>query len=412
MPRSRRRKPVAGVRWRSGVAYFEKEHKRLAGGRIYRTLGTSDETLAAEYAGALATLMQRGDWHVIEAWRDGSLHITDIARIVREGDYAKLRKLSTTGTRLGEAVERFLRRSEATLTEKSAGTYRYGMDLLLEHFGAGLPMATLTTEQAEAFLHGPKASNQDEVWSANTQASARTMYKALWQMVIDEEAEAAHIADASPTVVLNPWRPARVPKRRQTRHAFLSAEQWRTLIDHPEVVGTREAAFLGCACLAGLRQMEIVHLRPGMDVDSSVIRVQDRKGEEAWSTKTENGQREVMVVAELGRLIDRHVQLGFSGERYLFRAYGEDRPISHTAAIKWTRRAFEAAGIRYGRKGDALTLHSLRHTFGTWMAQDGVPFHVIAELMGNTAEVVMWTYAHHAPHDLDKAMDSIRQRTV
>lgn len=314
---------------------------------------------------------------------------------------------------MGEAVQAFMARAEATLKPNTAKNYRAATKLLLEHFGADYPMADLTSTAAGEFLYAPKRDADAEVWTPRTQTITRTIYKSLWKMVIENEAEAAEKADAVPSVTRNPWKLVKVPKARQTRNIYLQPHQWKSLITHPEVAGTREAALLGIACLAGLRQQEIAHLRTHTDIDllRGVIRVSDRKGAHEWTTKHEHSQREVPIVPELRSLLEQHIQNGYAG-KYFFRSVKRDEPISAITAQKWTARAFKAAGIRYGRKKEALTLHSLRHTFASWMASAGVPFHVIAELMGNTSQVVMSTYSHLAPSDKARAMQVISEHAA
>ena len=406
MPR-RTTPQVPHVRNRGGRAYYERVHPKIDGGRVYRSLSCEYGTQAASArASALDTMGERGDWHVINRWKRGEVDITEVARAVREGDYAKLNRISAEGTRLGAAVEAFMRRTEATRKPNTAKAYRSATDMLLAKLGADFPMAMLTTEQAEAFLHAPKQHADGDVWAPRTQGSARTIYKALWSMVIENEAEQAAQMNAAPVVIKNPWRRARVPESRATRHAFLEPEQWRALITHPSVVNRPYAAMLGVACLAGLRVGEVIQLRTDKDVDmeSGVVRVQDRKGEREWTAKHRNSQRDVPIVPELRALLEDHIGRGYAGARYFFHVWDRDEPMTDQTARQWVKRCFRAAGLRYGRKRDGLTPHSLRHTFGSWLAREGVPFHVISKLMGNTPEVVMRFYAHLAPKDEDRAM--------
>ena len=109
-------------------------------------------------------------------------------------------------------------------------------------------------------------------------------------------------------------------------------------------------------------------------------------------------------------ILGDHIRRGYAGERYLIRTKRYDKPLSSERSIHWTRRAFETAGIRYGRKGDGLTLHSGRHTFASWLAQDGVPLNVIAKLLGDTTKVVEDTYAHLIPDTYRAAVMSIERR--
>lgn len=375
-----------------------------------RSLLTDDAGLANERAQALNTLMDRGDWGVIARWASGEIHISDVARSVREGDFGKLRVLNAEGVRLGEAVQRFLRRTEATRSAKTRATYESAFNLLVERFGADCVMQEIDRDTAEAFLHSPKASAKNRVWSAKSQINARTIYKALWQSEIEREREAADGTGAVPTLTRNPWRKATVPEKRSTRHSFLSPEEWSHLLETHR--GTPLAAFFAVSALAGLRMAEARHLRTDIDVDleASVLRVQSRGGEFAWATKTENSIRDVPIVPALMDLLLEHRDAGYAGARYFFRTHRKDTPLAHSTAQHWTEQGFRKAGIKYGRVGDALTHHSLRHTFASWLAADGVPFHVVAELMGNTAEIVMETYAHLAPHDRMKAMQVIQAR--
>ncbi len=71
------------------------------------------------------------------------------------------------------------------------------------------------------------------------------------------------------------------------------------------------------------------------------------------------------------------------------------------------REAFEDAGIKYGREGDGLTLHSGRHTYASWLAQGGRPLNVIASLLGDTTKVVEDTYAHLVPDTFRHAVQHI-----
>ncbi len=106
------------------------------------------------------------------------------------------------------------------------------------------------------------------------------------------------------------------------------------------------------------------------------------------------------------------MRLGFAGDRYLIRVRGRDEPISRATATHWTRQAFEAAGIKYGRDGDGLTLHSGRHTYASWLAQDGVSLNVIAKLLGDMTKVVEETYAHLIPDTYRTAVDNIDRRVA
>jgi len=416
MPRKKRRRPqavTAGLRWRRGAAYYEREHARLEGGRIVKSLrvGRDREDVAIAYASALNTMAERGDWSVIERWRRSELDISDISRAVREGDYARIKRITADGTRLGAAIERFMQRARATLADQSVKDYQYVLAQLERSLGADHPMAQLTIEAAEKFLHEPKETTGGAPWAAQTQSTARKAYRALWNMVIEQEAEAAEKAQAMASVTRNPWKRARVPKRRKTRHAFLTPAQWKHLINHDEVAGTRYAAFLAAGIL-GLRRREIMYLRTVDDVILNGarprLRIQDRKGEHKWTAKTENSVRDVPIPTRLRPLFEHHAG-AYAGEKFFFRSLHRDSPLSDQTATIWVQSCFVAADLPYGR-GDAksLTLHSLRHTCATWMLSKNVPITTAAKRLGDTPAVLLDTYAHAIAEDearADAAMD-------
>ncbi|MFW6085312.1 MAG: tyrosine-type recombinase/integrase [Gemmatimonadota bacterium] len=409
---------VPGLTARDGRAYWQRVVPGL--GRVRSALACDEGTPeAVERANALNTLMNRGDKGLIRRWSDGEVDILEIVRAVREGDYGRLRRVGREGPRLGEACDDFLERTENTLSPKTYRQYRAHVDALRAHFGDDVLLADITTEQAEAFLWAPKETTKaDRPWQASTQQSARVTYGALWRMVIERDEEAAARTGAARAVQINPWKRAKIRKQATRRHAYLLRHEWRDLIRHPKIRDTREATLLALACLAGLRQQEICHLRTPYDVDldAGLIRIQPHTGGEwPWLPKgvsdgQDNSIRDVPIVPSLRAILENHIRRDFAGARYFMRASRRDRPLGHTTAETWTAKALEAAGLTYGRDDeDAFTLHSLRHTYITWMVSDGVPLPTVAKRAGNTPQVILHTYAHHMPSDDAKADEAIER---
>jgi integrase len=65
-------------------------------------------------------------------------------------------------------------------------------------------------------------------------------------------------------------------------------------------------------------------------------------------------------------------------------------------------RAARKAGTR-----ETLTIHSVRHTFASWLAIDGVPLRTIAELLGHQNVTMTFRYAHLSPAHLQEAVERI-----
>lgn len=376
--------------------------KRLAGGRLALSAKTTSKTEWRKRDAACRALLEAGELEILGRLRAGKLHIADVQRAHARGDLDTIRQATGHDVTLGEAVGRLMQTVSATREPGTIKEYRTVLGALVRDLGTSTTLASITTADAEAWLHEPKETAWGRPWSPNQQAKARMMAQRLWMLAIQHEVEVAQANGGRPKLTRNPWKTAELPRARQTRVAFLQPEEWRTVIGR--VQGTPKAALLALGCLAGLRNQEAAHLRPGIDLDAGKIHVQAREGEYAWKPKTDRSNRTVPVGPELERILQEHVRHGFAGERFLIRPPQEDRPLGISSVRLWTRAAFEAAGIQYGQEGDGLTYHSLRHTFASWLAQRDIQLMKIAELLGDTVEEVARTYAHLLPQDLEASV--------
>lgn len=416
----RRRAPrgsgVPGLMRRGSRAYYGRMMPEAVGGdRVWKSLDAEWGSEAAwQRAAAVSQLWDRGDWPVIRRWAAGELHISDLARMVREGDFERLKLLNADGYLLGQAVEEHLRRTEATRSARTSDAHGIICDALLDHYGADRPMHTITTAEAEAWLHMPRETTGGEPWSPGSQRLARSIAGALWRYAIEREHEEAERQGARPTLRRNPWRRARIREAHPPRPAVLTPGEIRDLLAHDAVRGTPSEALLALAAYAGLRAQEIIHLRPGIDVvldgPRPMVRIQAREGDYPWRPKTARSERDVRISPALVETLTRHIEAGYAGARYLIRAPGRDRPISRRTTQTWTRAAFEAAGLRYGRdRGDGVTLHSLRHSHATILLSRGVSIAAVAARLGDTKEVVLATYAHVLPDDEERALEILER---
>lgn len=213
----------------------------------------------------------------------------------------------------------------------------------------------------------------------------------------------------------NPLKNVELPERTDRRVEFLRPREWRALAKATE--GRAVCALLGLGCLAGLRLMEAAHLRTDIDVvglggSDPVIHVQPRDGEFAWRTKTKRSIRTVPVGAELQQILREHVRLGYAGDRYVIHSPRRDAPMSGQGLRQWVEPAFEAAGIRYGMERDALTFHSLRHTFISWLVQADVSLKKIEQLSGTSVRMILDVYGHLIDQDLRRAVSAIDRRLL
>jgi integrase len=69
-----------------------------------------------------------------------------------------------------------------------------------------------------------------------------------------------------------------------------------------------------------------------------------------------------------------------------------DKPV--LSNDHWFKPALKAAGIT------DFKWHDLRHTFASWLIQDGVPLDRVSKLLGHKSLTMMMRYAHLAPNQL------------
>jgi len=77
------------------------------------------------------------------------------------------------------------------------------------------------------------------------------------------------------------------------------------------------------------------------------------------------------------------------------------------------KTACKDAGIAYGREvAGGVTFHTLRHTFGSWLAIKGVPIRTLQELMGHKNISMTMRYAHLAEDTKREAVQLLAGSTA
>lgn len=152
------------------------------------------------------------------------------------------------------------------------------------------------------------------------------------------------------------------PRAPRGRPRPFTREQIDALIDSGAYRRTRAMILLGYYQGFRVSTIAAVHGRD-IDLRSLLIRVRVKGGKERVSPLHP-------VIADLARTMPR--------DDWWFPARkGKDGHIDGRGVTDLVRRARIRAGIR----DDTLTAHSLRHSFGTHLIEDGVDVRVIQELM-------------------------------
>lgn len=198
-----------------------------------------------------------------------------------------------------------------------------------------------------------------------------------------------------------PAKPQRLPKAHapdECRRILAATENypWETPFHR-----ARALAILGMALLAGLRKSELLALEVrDVDVNAGTIRVRHGKGRGGGK------ERVAYMPDELRRLLT---------------AYNATRAAANLvcpeyfASIKY-RRGIKGMTLKrlvtYVRaaSGVKFTMHTLRHSYVSWLVRSGVPLPVASELAGHTMIETTMNYIRVFDTDKRAAVGRLRMQ--
>lgn len=205
---------------------------------------------------------------------------------------------------------------------------------------------------------------------------------------------------------MNPAHSIKLPPRPQGREVFLSRAEFEALTTAMPNAGDR--AVVKFLAGTGMRLGELAGLHwHNLDLERGFVTVRDvySAGEIKPYPKGRR-QRHVplfdWVVEDLDASaskilcsVEHRGELCESG--LVFHQNGGS-PLN---GRNFSRRVLTPALQRAGLGHRGLTLHDLRHTYASWLAQSGIPLERIAELLGHSSITTTQIYAHLMPakHD-------------
>jgi len=198
----------------------------------------------------------------------------------------------------------------------------------------------------------------------------------------------------------NPAKKVKPPRKDNKRLRFLSQEEAEALLKELKKRSQTayEMAMLSLYC--GLRFGEITNLT-WADIGPDTITVRDPK----------NKQNRIVPMPQVVQKLFRAKKPGEPNELVFKNRNGEK--------FKWVpdgfKLAVKALGLNDGIVDPRyrICFHSLRHTYGSWLVQSGVPLYTVKELLGHRTLAVTERYSHLAQENLRegiKVLDEIAAR--
>jgi integrase len=167
-------------------------------------------------------------------------------------------------------------------------------------------------------------------------------------------------------------------------------------------IGRQDRVMYIVAGLAGFRQAELLGLR-WYSVDWSAMKLRAARdtftrGHMKESGKSEAAGRGVPMAVRVGRELELHSQRSRFTEPHdlVFPNPLSGEPQQRSEVHRRLKRTLKRAGVR-----EELTLHGLRHTFGTRLAAAGVPLVKIQEWLGHENAETTQIYVDYQPSEQD-----------
>lgn len=205
-------------------------------------------------------------------------------------------------------------------------------------------------------------------------------------------------------------RPVTLPEKPLGKDRWMARSEAAKLLNAARTARGDVRLYLPLFILLGLytgaRKEAILSLRwPQIDLENK--RINFKRAEETNKRRAHNRLPDRLVAALRRAHRRRSGDLGYV-------IHDKGKPVLDIGGA-WNGKpggfvqgSFGRACKRAGIVG--VTPHTLRHTCGTWMAQQGVPLRLIGEYLGHTDERTTKLYAHHHPDYQDEAVAAFNTR--
>ena len=186
-----------------------------------------------------------------------------------------------------------------------------------------------------------------------------------------------------------------MPRVNNARERWLTPHEARLLLGKVRKRSSTMYILCVLSLHTGMRWGEMAALRgEHVNLKAKTIRLQDTKGEDDRTVYITPLAEAVFTKIKLvpGRLL-------FPSRTGKVRKAPSDTFERCVAALEMN------AGVEDAR--DKVVFHTLRHTFGSWLAMSGVPLYTIAKLMGHSDQETTQRYAHLCPDIQQQAIKHI-----
>jgi len=192
------------------------------------------------------------------------------------------------------------------------------------------------------------------------------------------------------------FKSVKLPKFNNERTGFLTHEEASTLLEELKNHSQQLYEISIFSIMTGARADEILSMKWG-DIDFNT------KTAILWDTKNTKN-RKIQINVEIATMLTAKTP-GPSNE-YIFqsRKGGKMKQVS-----KVFDRVVKQLGLNDNLSDprQKIVFHSLRHTFASWLIQDGVDLYRLSNLLGHSTLAMTQRYAHLSTGDFQNAVNKL-----
>ena len=283
----------------------------------------------------------------------------------------------SAGVTLQQAIDEYLSYAKANFSVNTYRDYVYTTKLFSKFLSPDTPIREITTRDIERY----KASKNNGKLSPHTVNYDLRCIRAFFNLLVRWS-----LIEKSPRVEVKSLRTD------ETIRPYLQRDELQKLLAY--TAGSFLQPIIVFAVLTGLRLGEIVNLTwDDIILDKRKIIVRSNGG-----FRTKSGKMRILPLnAELYKLLtEMQDKTGL-----LFKKENGERFLGD-----FISKQFKKA-IRGCNLNPKLHFHSLRHTFGSYLVEQGVSLFHVQQLMGHSSPFVTQIYAHLGTAELMSSVEKL-----
>jgi len=294
-------------------------------------------------------------------------------------EFKKLRSSYKPKVSLQAFIKDFLSYAEVSSSPKSVRLYRSTLRKFLLVIGDKL-LTSITPKDVDEF----RTHRLKEVSPVSVNVDLRMLraafYTALRWKLFEE----------------NPFKKVPLLRIPDSEPIYLTKPDFQKLLSVVRQAWLKDLIIV--ATCTGMRQGELLSLEwEDIRFDIRLIRITNKSGFRTKTGKIRNVPMNDVVGLILRRRFQRYAATGSA----VFSI--DSKPISSSYASHMFKAHVRKAGLN-----PKLHFHSLRHTFATWLVQEGVSIYEVQKLLGHSSISVTQVYSHLAASELHGAVNKIQ----